>query len=139
MDLLGRYGGPTFEKVNLETPIDWRREMWMIRIANVQQAIKHGRNPSTYIGESNMSMLKNAHSLLAGLHVIEAVTDAVLAKHAKGEHFTLGDLANVVEANAVKAVTEAGIADQPWKMAPARRGGRPRANATPKDGEDTAD
>ena len=131
------------EQKRLEKPIDWWREKWIMRMAAVDQRSMPDHVPRAihnppYISEADMSMLKNANSLLAGLHVIEAVTDAVVAKHAKGEHFTFGDLANVVESNAVKAVTEAGIADHPWKMAPARRGGRPRAISAPKDGEDTA-
>ena len=85
-----------------------------------------------------MSMLKNANAMLAGLHVIEAVTDAVTEKHEKGEHFTIGDLAQVVADNAVQAVEQAGIADHPWRASPPRRGGRrPKDAGASSKGEDT--
>lgn len=109
--------------VRLETPVDWWRETWIMRIAAVDQANATG-SKHTHLRESDMSMLKNANAVLAGLHVIEAVTDAVAERHAKGEHFTFGDLASIVESNAVKAVNEAGIADHPWRHAPPKRGGR---------------
>lgn len=78
---------------------------------------------------SEMSMLKQASAILAMLHVTEAVTDAVAAKHEKGEHFTVGDLATVVAKEAVPAVTEAGVFDHPWRAAPPRRGGRKAKDA----------
>lgn len=116
-------------QVKLETPIDWWRDTWIMRMAAVDQremptVVPRAIQNPPYISESDMSMLKNANALLAGLHVIEAVTDAVAERHAKGEHFTFGDLANVIESHAVKAVTEAGIADHPWRHAPPKRGGR---------------
>lgn len=84
---------------------------------------------------SEMSMLKNAHAVLAGLHVIEKVTDAVADKHAKGEHFTIGDFANVIAKEAPAAVAEAGIADHPWKPAPPKRGGPRKATNATGNGE----
>ena len=110
-------------------------ETWFHRIvAWLEGDTARMDNPVYYsMEESEMGMLKNASALLAGLHVIEQVTDAVAEKHAKGEHFTIGDLANVIAKEAPAAVREAGIEDHPWKPVPPRRGGR-----KPAGGEDAA-
>lgn len=86
-----------------------------------------------------MSTLMRANVILAGLHTMEAVTDAVMERHAKGEHFTYGDLANIIAANAVPAVNAAGIADHPWKPAPAKRGGRRKALEAPANNDNGED
>ena len=102
--------------------VETNPETWFHRC--VAYLERDDENPVYFSMEvSEMSMLKNASALLAGLHVIEQVTDAVAAKHAKGEHFTIGDFADSIAKEAPIAVREAGIADHPWKPAPPKRGG----------------
>ena len=105
------------------------RETWFHRIvAYLEGDTARMDNPVWYsMEDSEMGMLKSANALLAGLHVIEQVTDAVMAKHAKGEHFTLGDFADVIAEEAPAAVRAAGIENEPWKPAPPKRGGPRKA------------
>ena len=51
-----------------------------------------------------MSGINDANSILAILNLGEVITGEVANKHAKGEHFTLGDLAKVVAESAVPTV-----------------------------------
>ena len=71
-----------------------------------------------------MSGINDANSILAILNLGEVITGEVAKKHAKGEHFTLGDLAKVVAESAVPTVEALGLSDHPWRHAPAKPGRR---------------
>lgn len=108
-------------------------ETWFHRaVACLEGDTARRDNPVWYsMEEAEMSMLKNAHALLAVLQLMEQVTDAVAEKHAKGEDFTIGDLAAVIAEEAPFAVAGVGIADHPWKPAPPKRGGPRKVTGTP--------
>lgn len=87
--------------------------------------------------EKEMSIIKDANALLAGLHVVEGLANLTMEKHAKGEHVTFGDLANFAATEIPGAIEAAGIADHPWRMAPSKRGGgrKPKDVTANADGE----
>ena len=106
--------------------VAFNRETWFHRIVAWLEGDKARMDNPVYYSmeDAEMSMLKNANALMAGLHVIEQVTEAVAERHARGEHFTLGDFANVIAKETPAAVKEAGLEDHTWKPVPPRRGGR---------------
>lgn len=116
---------PDVRSRGLFSTVAFNREIWLNRIV----AYRNG-DYFNQTGVDEMSALKNAHGILAILQLGEAVTEAVEAKHEKGEHFTLGDLAGVVAERAVPTIEEAGLSGEVWKPAPKKRGGRRAAGDT---------
>ena len=119
--------------VDMFNNVAFRRETWLHRIVAFRE--RDNENPVYNSMEVyEMSALKNAHGVLAILQLGEAVAEAVEAKHEKGEHFTLGDLAGVVASRAVPTIEEAGLSGEVWRPAPKKRGGR-RAAGEPANGD----
>ena len=69
-----------------------------------------------------MNAIHKGSLILAGIHLVESVVELAVNKHAAGEHVTYGDVANVIGQGAIDAVNNAGIADEHWRPAPAKRG-----------------
>ena len=75
-----------------------------------------------HIGGYEMNAIHKGSLILAGIHLVESVVALAVDKHAAGEHVTYGDVANVIGQGAIDSVNNAGIADEEWRPAPAKRG-----------------
>ena len=112
--------------INQRFRVDIFPKRWLDRIV----AFANGDTQS--IAESEMMQIKDAGTVLAGLHILEAVAEKAVERHAEGKAMTFADLAIVVAGGVEDAVTHSGIADKEWRPAPVKRGGR-RKQESPTD------
>ena len=109
------------------------RDIWLDRIVAVH------RGDISITTEYETMQIKDAGTILAGLHILEAVAEKAVECHAAGRAMTFGDLATTLALGVEDAVTHSGIAESHWRPAPVKRGGRrPRAAAAGADNDEAA-